>query len=52
MHPVRLWAHLDDVGSQRVAERAGPRRGHVETGHPVKNEAWDIVWYDLARPES
>jgi RimJ/RimL family protein N-acetyltransferase len=49
MRRVRLWAHVDNVGSQRVAERAGLHRERVETGHPVKDETWDIVWYDLAR---
>jgi RimJ/RimL family protein N-acetyltransferase len=48
---VELWAHVDNVGSQRVAERAGFRRARVErAGQVVKGERWDVVWYSLDRP--
>lgn len=48
---VELWAHLDNVGSQRVAERAGLHRERVEQGgKQVKGETWDVVHYGLARP--
>lgn len=48
---VELWAHVDNVGSQRVAERAGLRRARVEpAGQVVKGETWDVVWYELDRP--
>jgi ribosomal-protein-alanine N-acetyltransferase len=48
---VELWAHVDNVASQRVAERAGLRRERVEpAGRVVKGETWDIVWYGLERP--
>jgi RimJ/RimL family protein N-acetyltransferase len=49
MHRVRLWAHVENVGSQRVAERAGLHRDRLESGRRVKDESWDVVWYDLAR---
>lgn len=44
MRQVRLWAKADNVGSQRVAERAG---FHPDgTGQcSVRGETWDVVWY-------
>ncbi|HEU4347359.1 MAG TPA: GNAT family protein [Actinoplanes sp.] len=48
---VVLHAHVDNVGSQRVAERAGFRRDRVErAARQVKGETWDVVWYVLDRP--
>jgi RimJ/RimL family protein N-acetyltransferase len=48
---VRLHAHVDNAGSQRVAERAGFRRDRVErAARVVKGETWDVVWYVLDRP--
>lgn len=48
---VELWAHVGNVGSQRVAERAGLHRDRVEpAGKEVKGETWDVVWYALDRP--
>ena len=48
MTRVELWAHLDNVDSQRVAERAGFTRGRVVEDHVVKGESWRIVYYDLS----
>ncbi len=48
---VELHAHVDNIGSQRVAERAGFRRDRVErAAREVKGETWDIVWYGQDRP--
>ena len=48
---VVLHAHVDNLGSQRVAERAGFRRERVErAAREVKGEIWDVVWYGLDRP--
>lgn len=48
---LELWAHVDNVASQRVAERAGFRRERVErAGKVIKGETWDVVWYALDRP--
>jgi [ribosomal protein S5]-alanine N-acetyltransferase len=47
---VELHAHVDNVGSQVVAERAGFRRERVErAARVVKGETWDVVWYGLDR---
>ena len=47
---VRLHAHVDNVGSQRVAERAGFRREGVErAARQVKGQTWDVVWYGVDR---
>lgn len=50
MREVRLHAHVDNIGSQRAAERAGFTRGSVERAVPVGDTTWDIVWYSVARP--
>jgi [ribosomal protein S5]-alanine N-acetyltransferase len=48
---VELHAHVDNIGSQRVAERAGFRRDRVErVAREVKGEVWDVVWYGQDRP--
>jgi [ribosomal protein S5]-alanine N-acetyltransferase len=48
---VELHTHVDNVASQRVAERAGFRRDRVErAGQVVKGETWDVVWFVLDRP--
>jgi [ribosomal protein S5]-alanine N-acetyltransferase len=46
---VELHAHIDNIGSQRVAERAGFTRGRVVPDHRVvKGESWTVVFYDLS----
>lgn len=48
---VQLHTRADNVGSQRVAERAGFCRDRVELAfRVVKGESWDVVWYGLERP--
>jgi RimJ/RimL family protein N-acetyltransferase len=48
MRRVELHAHLDNVASQRVAERAGFTRGRVVPDfRVVKGESWTVVFYDL-----
>jgi RimJ/RimL family protein N-acetyltransferase len=48
---VALHAHVDNLGSQRVAERAGFRPDRVErAARELKGEIWDVVWYGLDRP--
>jgi len=48
---VELHAHVDNVGSQRVAERAGFRRDRVQrAARVVKGRTWDVVWYAIDRP--
>lgn len=46
---VELHAHVDNAGSQRVAERAGFTRGRVVPDfRVVKGESWTVVFYDLS----
>jgi RimJ/RimL family protein N-acetyltransferase len=48
MSRVELHAHLGNVASQRVAERAGLVRGRVVPDYRVvKGESWTVVFYDL-----
>lgn len=47
---VELFTHVDNVASQRVAERAGFVRERVVPGYRVINgRPWDAVVYGLAR---
>lgn len=49
LHRVELHAHIDNVGSQRVAERAGFARGRVVPDfRVVKGQSWTVVFYDLS----
>lgn len=49
MTRVELHAHIDNLGSQRVAERAGFTRGRIVPDHRVvKGESWTVVFYDLS----
>jgi [ribosomal protein S5]-alanine N-acetyltransferase len=49
---VQLHARVENVGSQRVAEKAGLRRERVQhAARVVKGEEWDVVWYGLSRPD-
>jgi ribosomal-protein-alanine N-acetyltransferase len=49
MDRVELHAHIDNVASQRVAERAGFTRGRVVPDYRVvKGESWTVVLYDLS----
>ena len=49
MPRVELHAHVDNVDSQRVAERAGFTRGRVVPDYRVvKGESWTVVLYDLS----
>jgi ribosomal-protein-alanine N-acetyltransferase len=48
---VELFTHVDNIASQRVAERAGMRRDRVVAGYRViKGETWDAVIYVLDLP--
>ncbi|MCI0688524.1 MAG: GNAT family N-acetyltransferase [Sporichthyaceae bacterium] len=48
---LRLWTHPDNIGSRRVAERAGFRRD-PDRDHPrqVKGATWPTVSYALPAP--
>lgn len=49
LHRVELHAHIDNVGSRRVAERAGFTRGRVVPDfRVVKGQSWTVVFYDLS----
>ncbi len=50
---VELVTHVDNVGSQRVAERAGFHRDGVLARHRViHGVAWDVVLYSVTPPEA
>lgn len=44
---VELYTHVDNVPSQRAAEKAGFRRGRVEQATRENGRTWDIIWYEL-----
>jgi len=48
---LRLWTHTDNVGSRRVAERAGFHRDpNRDQPRPVKGATWPTVAYALPAP--
>lgn len=44
---VELYTHVDNVPSQRAAEKVGFRCGRVEQATRENGRDWDIVWYEL-----
>jgi RimJ/RimL family protein N-acetyltransferase len=49
MTRLTLHAHVGNVASQRVAERAGFTRGRVVPDfRVVKGQPWTVVFYDLS----
>jgi RimJ/RimL family protein N-acetyltransferase len=45
---LRLWTHVDNLASRRVAERAGYRRSHeYDRRRQVKGTSWRTVAYSL-----
>jgi [ribosomal protein S5]-alanine N-acetyltransferase len=53
LNRIELHAHVDNTGSQRVAENAGFRFERIQrAGRIVKGREWDIAWYALDRPDA
>jgi RimJ/RimL family protein N-acetyltransferase len=51
LYELRLWAHVDNVGSRTVAERSGFVRQPERDAHKqIKGQDWDTVAYVLRRP--
>jgi [ribosomal protein S5]-alanine N-acetyltransferase len=50
---IELYTHVENTGSQRVAESAGFRFTRVESAAKiVKGRRWDIAWYAIDRPKA
>jgi RimJ/RimL family protein N-acetyltransferase len=50
---IELYAHVENIGSRRVAETAGFRFIRVEpAAKTVKGRRWDVAWYAVDRPKA